>query len=63
VGTNETLALAIGATRSLGKVAQIGLAGGTARMKVLEQTRFEVLFEARLKDGSIRGRAVITPAA
>jgi propanol-preferring alcohol dehydrogenase len=48
VGTDETLDLAIGATRSLGKVAQIGLAGGSARMKVLERNRFEVQFEATL---------------
>jgi propanol-preferring alcohol dehydrogenase len=48
VGSDATLALAIGATRSLGKVSQIGLAGGAARMKVLENTRFEVLFEATL---------------
>jgi propanol-preferring alcohol dehydrogenase len=48
VGTDATLALAVGATRSLGKVSQIGLAGGAARMKVLENTRFEVLFEATL---------------
>ena len=48
VGTDTTLALAVGATRSLGKVSQFGLAGGAARMKVLENTRFEVLFEATL---------------
>lgn len=36
------------ATRSLGKVSQIGLAGSAARMKVLENTRFEVQFEATL---------------
>lgn len=48
VGSDATLALAIGATRSLGKVSQIGLAGGTARMKALENTRFEVQFEATL---------------
>ena len=48
VGSDSTLALAIGATRSLGKVSQIGLAGGAARMKVLENTRFEVQFEATL---------------
>jgi D-arabinose 1-dehydrogenase-like Zn-dependent alcohol dehydrogenase len=29
-------------------VSQIGLAGGTARLKVLETSRFEVLFEATL---------------
>jgi propanol-preferring alcohol dehydrogenase len=48
VGTDATLSLAVGATRSLGKVSQIGLAGGTARLKVLENSRFEVLFEATL---------------
>jgi alcohol dehydrogenase, propanol-preferring len=48
VGSDATLALAISATRSLGKVSQIGLAGGTTRMKVLENTRFEVGFEATL---------------
>jgi propanol-preferring alcohol dehydrogenase len=48
VGTASTLALAVGATRSPGKVSQVGLAGGAARMKVLENTRFEVLFEATL---------------
>ena len=48
VGTDATLALAVGATRALGKVSQIGLAGGAARMKVLENTRFEVQFEATL---------------
>jgi len=48
VGSETTLALAIASTRSLGKVSQIGLAGGAARMKVLDNTRFEVLFEATL---------------
>jgi propanol-preferring alcohol dehydrogenase len=48
VGTEGTLGLAVSSTRALGKVTQIGLAGGTARMKVLENTRFEVLFEATL---------------
>lgn len=48
VGTDETLELAIVATRSLGRVAQIGLAGGTARMKPLERNRFEVQVEATL---------------
>ena len=48
VGAESTLALAVGATRTLGKVSQLGLAGGGARMKVLENTRFEVLFEATL---------------
>ena len=48
VGTDTTLELAIGATRSLGKVSQIGLAGGAARLKVLQNCRFEVQFEATL---------------
>jgi len=48
VGTDQTLDLAINATRSLGKVAQIGLAGGSARLKVLERNRFEVQFETTL---------------
>jgi len=48
VGSDSSLALAIGATRSLGKVTQVGLAGGTARLKVLENSPFEVLFEATL---------------
>jgi propanol-preferring alcohol dehydrogenase len=48
VGSDATLALAIGATRAMGKVTQIGLAGGTARLKVLETTPFEVAFEATL---------------
>jgi len=48
VGSDATLALAVGATRALGKVSQIGLAGGAARLKVLENTRFEVQFEATL---------------
>jgi propanol-preferring alcohol dehydrogenase len=48
VGTEATLALAVSVTRALGKVSQIGLAGGSARMKVLENTRFEVQFEATL---------------
>lgn len=48
VGAESTLSLAVSATRTLGKVSHIGLAGGAARMKVLENTRFEVLFEATL---------------
>jgi propanol-preferring alcohol dehydrogenase len=48
VGTEGTLGLAVSSTRALGKVTQIGLACGAARMKVLENTRFEVLFEATL---------------
>lgn len=48
VGTDATLALAVASTRSLGKVSQIGLGGGSAWMKVLDNTRFEVQFEATL---------------
>lgn len=48
VGSEQTLALCIGTTASGGKVTQLGLAGGTARLKVLENSRFEVLFEATL---------------
>jgi alcohol dehydrogenase, propanol-preferring len=48
VGSDATLALAIASTRALGKVTQVGLAGGTARLKVLENTAFEVQFEATL---------------
>lgn len=48
VGSEETLALAIGVTATGGKVTQLGLAGGAARLKVLENSRFEVLFEATL---------------
>ena len=48
VGTDDTLALAISQTRALGKVSQLGLAGGGARLKPLETSRFEVLFEATL---------------
>jgi propanol-preferring alcohol dehydrogenase len=53
VGSDRTLDLAIRSTRSLGKVSQIGLAGGTARLHVLDNSRFEVLFEATLW-GSIK---------
>jgi propanol-preferring alcohol dehydrogenase len=48
VGSETSLQTAIAATRSLGRVYQVGLAGGTARMKVLENARFEVGFEATL---------------
>jgi propanol-preferring alcohol dehydrogenase len=48
VGSDATLALAIGATRAMGKVTQVGLAGGTARLKVLENAQFEVAFETTL---------------
>lgn len=100
VGSEATLPVAVGATRTLGKVFQVGLAGGTARLKVLENSRFEVSFEctlwgtvkelrevvalvesgrltlcesemapldkindvyAKLKNGEVRGRAILTP--
>lgn len=48
VGSEATLNLAIQSTRTLGKVSQVGLAGGAARLKVLENSRFEVLFECTL---------------
>lgn len=48
VGSDATLALSLGTTRSGGKVTQIGLAGGEARMRVLQNTRFEVAFEATI---------------
>jgi propanol-preferring alcohol dehydrogenase len=48
VGSDATLALSIGATRAMGKVTQVGLAGGTARLKVLENAPFELAFEATL---------------
>jgi propanol-preferring alcohol dehydrogenase len=48
VGSDATLSLAIASTRALGKVTQVGLAGGTARLKVLENSAFEVQFEATL---------------
>lgn len=48
VGSDQTLAAAISATRAMGKVSQIGLAGGTAKLQVLTNSRFEVMFEATL---------------
>jgi propanol-preferring alcohol dehydrogenase len=48
VGTDATLDLAIRSTRSMGKVSHIGLAGGAARVKPLDNSRFEVLCEATL---------------
>jgi propanol-preferring alcohol dehydrogenase len=53
VGNDATLALAIGSTRTLGKVTQVGLGGGNARIHVLENSRFEVQFEVTLW-GNIR---------
>jgi len=48
VGSDDTLALAVRVTASLGKVSQIGLAGGTAHLKVLDPMPFELAFEATL---------------
>jgi propanol-preferring alcohol dehydrogenase len=48
VGSDATLDLAVRSTRSLGKVTQIGLAGGSARLKPLDTSRFEVQYEATL---------------
>lgn len=48
VGANETLALAFSTTRSGGKVTQIGLAGGEAKMKLFDSVPFEVAFEGTL---------------
>ncbi|MCS7312719.1 MAG: NAD(P)-dependent alcohol dehydrogenase [Acidobacteria bacterium] len=48
VGSDQTLALALAVTDTMGKVTQLGLAGGTAAMRVLQNTRFEVQFEATL---------------
>jgi len=53
VGSDQTLGLAIGVTRTLGKVNQVGLAGGTAKLRPLESARFEVQFETTLW-GTIR---------
>ena len=53
VGSDATLAASFASTRAGGKVTQVGLAGGTARMKVLDNVRFEVAFEATLW-GNIR---------
>jgi len=48
VGADATLELALAATRARGKVSQIGLAGGTAKLRVLQTVAFEVVFEATL---------------
>ena len=48
VGSDQTLGAAIAVTRSLGKVSQVGLAGGTAKLRVLDNSRFEAAFEATL---------------
>jgi propanol-preferring alcohol dehydrogenase len=48
VGADSTLALASGSTRTGGKVTQVGLAGGEARLKLFENFPFEVSFEGTL---------------
>lgn len=48
VGSNETLNLSVISTKVGGKVIQIGLAGGSANLKILENIRFEVSFEFSL---------------
>ncbi|HET9200335.1 MAG TPA: NAD(P)-dependent alcohol dehydrogenase [Dehalococcoidia bacterium] len=48
VGSESSLALALSATRAGGKVTQLGLAGGTARLKVMETNPWEVTFEATI---------------
>ena len=46
VGNDQTLALALGMAATGGKVVQVGLAGGTANIQVMQNSRFEVQFEA-----------------
>ena len=53
VGSDSTLAVAISTTKTLGKVTQVGLAGGTAKLRALDNARFEVSFETTFW-GSIR---------
>jgi propanol-preferring alcohol dehydrogenase len=48
VGSEATLGTAIASTRALGKVFQLGLAGGAAKLEVLKNSRFEVSFECTL---------------
>ena len=48
VGSEQSLALSLSATRAGGKVTQLGLAGGTARMRVLETNPWEVQFETTI---------------
>ena len=45
VGSDDTLSFGVGACRSGGKVTQVGLGGGTAKMRVLDTCRFEVQFD------------------
>jgi alcohol dehydrogenase, propanol-preferring len=44
VGAGSTLALALGATRRLGRVVQVGLAGGAARLLALQNWQPEVSY-------------------
>ncbi len=44
VGADSTLDLALTSTRSAGRVVQVGLAGGTAHVAVLKNTKPEVAF-------------------
>ncbi|MBX3471374.1 MAG: NAD(P)-dependent alcohol dehydrogenase [Planctomycetes bacterium] len=53
VGADATLDLAVRSTRPLGRIVQLGLAGGTARLKALDSARFEARFEVSLW-GSIK---------
>lgn len=48
VGSEATLALALKATRKLGRAVQIGLAGGTAHAKALDSWESEVQFSFSL---------------
>lgn len=48
VGSEATLATAISATRSSGIVLHVGLAGGTAKLKPVTTSKFEVHYEAPL---------------
>lgn len=60
VGADATLAAAVACTMSMGKVTQVGLAGGTAKLKVLDNSRFEVAFEATLWGTIKELREVVT---
>ena len=62
VGSDATLALATGATRSFGKITQVGLAGGTAKFQVMHNAKFEVTFEATLWGSLKELREVLTLA-
>jgi propanol-preferring alcohol dehydrogenase len=48
VGADATLELALGVTMPGGKVTQLGLAGGTAHLKLFGNLPFEVAFEGTL---------------